>query len=103
MREVITPRARTNARMYLHCVAAACIGVVAWRGTSALIALTAFIPVLVYLQQSRFGAFCVGFTYYTTANWPLIPGVLGYFAPAGTIRQALVFWAVPSVLLPLPW
>src|SRR5712692_6940880 len=102
MREVITPRARTNARVYAHCVAAACIGVVAWRGSPALIALTAVIPVLVFFQQSRFEAFSVSFAYYATANWPLIPGVLGYFAPSGTILQAFVFWAIPSVLLPLP-
>jgi len=87
----------------LHCVAAACIGVVAWRGTPTLIALTAAIPVLVFLQESRFEAFSVGFAYYATANWPLIPGVLGYFAPSGTILQVLVFWAVPSLVLPLPW
>jgi hypothetical protein len=103
MRDVITPRIRTNARVYSHCVAAAGIGCVAWRGAPALIALTAVIPVLVFLQQSRFEAFYVSFAYYATANWPLIPGVLGYFAPSGTILQAFLFWAVPSLLLPLPW
>jgi hypothetical protein len=99
----ISPRIRTNARVYLHSIAAACIGVVAWRGTPALIALTAVIPVLVFLQQSRFEALSVSFAYYATASWPLIPGVLGYFAPSGTILQAFLFWAIPSVLLPLPW
>src|SRR5712692_5612451 len=103
MREAVTPRIRTDARMYSHCVAAACIGVVAWRGTTALIALTAVIPVLVFLQQSRLEAFSVSFAYYATANWPLIPGVLGYFAPSGTILQAFLFWAVSTMLLPLPW
>src|SRR5260370_31908698 len=103
MRRVVTLRIRTYARAYDHCVAAACIGVVAWRGNLALIALTAIVPVLVFLQQSRCEAFSVSFAYYATANWPLIPGVLGYFAPAGTILQAFVFWAVPSLLLPLPW
>jgi hypothetical protein len=99
----ITPRIRTHARVYLHCGAAACIGVVAWRGTPALIALTAAIPVLVFLQQSRLEAFYVSFAYYATANWPLIPGVLGYFAPSGTILQAFGFWSAPSLMLPLPW
>ena len=103
MRDVITPRIRTNTRVYSHCVAAACIGFVAWSGAPALIALTAVIPVLVFLQQSRLEVFSVIFAYYATANWPLIPGVLGYFAPSGTILQALAFWAVPSLLLPLPW
>ena len=103
MRDVLTPRIRTNARMYSHCVAAAGIGFIAWRGTPALIAMTAIIPVLVFLQRSRFEAFSVSVAYYATASWPLIPGVLGYFAPSGTILQALVFWAVPSLMLPLPW
>jgi hypothetical protein len=103
MRAGITPRIRTHARVYLHCGAAACVGVVAWRGTLALIAPTAVIPVLVFLQQSRFEAFSVSFAYYATATWPLIPGVLGYFAPSGTILQAFAFWAVPSLMLPLPW
>jgi Carbon-nitrogen hydrolase len=103
MCDALTPRIRTNARVYLHCVAAACIGFVAWRGAPALITLTAVIPVLVFLQQSRLEAFSVIFAYYATANWPLIPGVLGYFSPSGTILQALAFWAVPSLLLPLPW
>jgi hypothetical protein len=103
MRDVITPRIRTNARVYSHCVVAACIGFVAWRGAPALIALTAVIPVLVFLQQSRLQAFSVIFAYYAAANWPLIPGVLGYFAPSGTILLALAFWSVPSLLLPLPW
>jgi hypothetical protein len=77
--------------------------VVAWRGNPALIALTAAIPVLVFLQPSRFEVFSVSFAYYATANWPLIPGVLGYFAPSGTILEASAFWAVPSLMLPLPW
>src|SRR5260370_2488673 len=102
MRDVITPRIRTNTRVYSHCVAAACIGCVAWSGAPAMIALTAVIPVLVFLQQSRLEVFSVIFAYYATANWPLIPGVLGYFAPSGTILQALAFCAVPSLLLPLP-
>jgi hypothetical protein len=100
---VVTLRIRTNAKVYLNCVAAACIGVAAWRGTLALIALTAVIPVLVFLQRSRFEAYSVSWAYYAAANWPLIPGALGYFAPEGTIIQALLFWAVPSVLLPLSW
>jgi hypothetical protein len=99
----ITPRTRTNARVYSHCVAAAGIGFVAWRGAPALIAAAAIIPVLVFWQQSRFEAFSVSFAYYATANWPLIPGVFGYFAPSGTILQAFLFWAVPSLLLPMPW
>jgi hypothetical protein len=103
MRGVVALRIRKNAGGYSQCVAAACIGVVAWRGTPALIALTTIIPVLVFLQRSRFQAYSVSFAYYATANWPLIPGVLSYFAPSGTIRQALVFWAVPSLLLSLPW
>jgi hypothetical protein len=103
MREVVHPRIRTDARMYSHCAGAACIGIVAWRGTPALIALTAAIPVLVSLQESRFEAFSVSLAYYAAANWPSIPGVLGYFAPSGTILQAFAFWAVPSLMLPLPW
>src|SRR5260370_34164789 len=57
----------------------------------------------VFSQELRFEAFSVSFAYYATANWPLIPGVLGYFAPSGTILQAFAFWAVPSLMLPLPW
>ena len=103
MHEILIPRIRTNARVSLHCVAAACIGVVAWHGTTALIALTAIIPVLIFLQSSRLEAFFVGLAYYVAASWPLIPGVLGYFAPSCTMLQAFAFWAVPSLLLPLPW
>jgi hypothetical protein len=103
MHQIGTPRTRTNAGVSLPCVAAACIGVVAWRGNPALIAVTAIIPVLVFLQRSRLEAFSVGLAYYAAASWPLIPGVLGYFAPSGTILQAFAFWAVPSLLLPLPW
>jgi hypothetical protein len=103
MRDAITLRIRTKARVYSHCVAAACTGFLAWREAPALIALTAVIPVMVFLEQSRLEAFSVIFAYYATANWPLIPGVLGYFAPSGTILQAHAFWAVPSLLLPLAW
>lgn len=103
MQEALTPPIRTNARVYSHCLAAAAIGIIAWHGATAPIALTAVIPVLVFLQRSRFEASSVGLAYYAAASWPLIPGVLGYFAPSGTILQALAFWAVPSLLLPLPW
>ena len=94
---------RANHRTCARCAAAACIGVVAWRETPAFIALTAMIPVLIFWEQSRVDAFLVGFAYYAAANWPLIPGVLSYFGPAGTIFQAFLFWAIPSLALPLPW
>ena len=54
-------------------------------------------------QPSRLEAFSVGLAYYIAASWPLIPGVLGYFAQSGTMLQAFAFWIVPSLLLPLPW
>jgi len=94
---------RANHRTCARCAAAACIGVVAWRETPAFIALTAMIPVLIFWEQSRVDAFLVGFAYYAAANWPLIPGVLSYFGPAATIFQASLFWAIPSLALPLPW
>ena len=103
MRKIVLPRIRGNPKTFVHWGAAVCIGVVAWHGIPALIALSAIIPPLIFSQRSRVEAFFVAFAYYAAANWPLIPGTLGYFGPSGTVFHALLLWAVPSVLLPLPW
>jgi hypothetical protein len=103
MRKIALPRIKVNPKTFAPCGAAVCIGVVAWRGIPALIALSAIIPPLIFSQRSRVEAFLVTFAYYAAANWPLIPGTLGYFGPSGTVFHALPFWAVPSLLLPLPW
>ena len=97
------PRIRVSAKACAYCGTAACIGVIAWRGAPALIAIAAIIPVLIFLQRSRVEAFVVALAYYAAANWPLISGTFGYFGSSGTVSHALFFWAVPSLLLPLPW
>jgi hypothetical protein len=82
---------------------AAGIGVVAWRGIPELIVLSAIVPTIIFRQWTRRRAFIVGFAYYAAASWPLIPGVLGYFGSTATLQQAILFWLVASLILPLPW
>jgi Carbon-nitrogen hydrolase len=82
---------------------AAGIGLVAWRGNLLLIGLAGAIPTLLFTRPSRLEAFGAGFAYYAAASWPIVPGVLDYFAPSGTILQAFLSWALPSLVLPLAW
>jgi hypothetical protein len=82
---------------------AAGIGVVAWRGIPELIVLSALVPTIIFRQWTRPRAFIVAFAYYAAASWPLIPGVLGYYGPTGTLEDAILFWLVASLVLPLPW
>ena len=82
---------------------AAGIGVIAWRGIPDLIVLSAIVPTIIFRQWTRRRAFIVGFAYYAAASWPLIPGVVGYFGPTGTLTQAISFWLAASLILPLPW
>jgi hypothetical protein len=79
------------------------MGLIAWRGTPVRIGLAGAIPILLFTRPSRLEAFGAGFAYYAAASWPIVPGVLDYFAPSGTILQALLFWALPSLLLPIAW
>jgi len=82
---------------------AAGIGVIAWHGIPALIVLSAIVPTVIFRQWTRTRAFIVAFAYYAAASWPMIPGVLGYFGSSGTLARAVIFWVLPSLLLPLPW
>ena len=92
-----------QAKAYWSAAIAAGMGLIAWRGTPPLIGLAAAIPILLFTRPSRLEAFRAGFAYYAAASWPIVPGVFHYFAPSGTIFEAVLLWALPSLLLPLAW
>ncbi len=83
--------------------AAAAIGFAAWSGRPELIGLAALMPWLVFRQQTRTAAFLVAAAYYGAANWPIVPGVLGFYGVEGSIPLGLTFWLSATLLQSLPW
>ncbi|MEZ5403178.1 MAG: hypothetical protein R2729_26095 [Bryobacteraceae bacterium] len=86
-----------------ECATAAAIGWFAWQGNPWLIPLSAGVPVLAFLQPTRWQAFTIAFAYYAAASWPIISAALSYFDPAPPTWQSTIYWLTPSLLLTLPW
>lgn len=83
--------------------AAAAIGAVAWSGTLEFIALSVFVPHLVFAQSSAKAAYAVALSYYAAANWPVIPGVYGFYGSSRTALLGVVYWSAASILQSIPW
>lgn len=78
---------------------AAAIGAVAWGGSLPLIALSAAMPCLAAVQESRLRSASVALAYYATASYPVV-GVINAFQPG---IHASFFWLLAVMMLSAPW
>ena len=82
-------------------VAAAGIGLVAWRTSPWLIPVSLAFPAFVFAQDNRRAASLVAFTYYATASWTAVEVSGTYFA--GGTSAGILPWLCASTLLTAPW
>lgn len=85
----------------LSSVAAAGIGLIAWRASPSLIPVSLAFPAFVFAQDNRLAATLVAFSYYAAASWTVVEVSASYFA--GGTPAGILPWLCASTLLTAPW
>jgi hypothetical protein len=91
-------RLKSETRVLLCVGAAGAVGAIAWSGPLWRIGLTAILPVLIFVQESRLRATTVAIAYFGAVSWPMIEAARNF-----QIAGPSFLWAAASVLLALPW
>ena len=87
--------------IWIRIVAAAAIGLIAWRGQLWAIPLSIVVPCLIAVQPTRSTAGATSFAYYAAASLPVI-GVAKVYWPSSE-ASAVFMWIAAAVLLSVPW
>lgn len=85
----------------LSSLAAAGIGILAWRVSPSLIPVSLAFPAFVFAQDNRRAATLVAFSYYAAASWTVVEVSGAYFA--GGAPSGILPWLFASTLLTAPW
>ncbi|MBL0161864.1 MAG: hypothetical protein IPP47_33130 [Bryobacterales bacterium] len=91
-------RLKTDLRLVLCVSVAGAVGAIAWSGPLWRIGLTAMLPVLIFVQESRLRATTVAIAYFGAVSWPMIEAARNF-----QIAGPSVLWAAASALLAFPW
>jgi apolipoprotein N-acyltransferase len=87
--------------IWLRLVAAAAIGLIAWRGQFWAIPLSIVVPCLIAVQPTRSTATATSFAYYASASLPVIAVAKAYWPSSDA--DAVFMWIAASALLSAPW
>ena len=83
-------------------IAAAC-GIAVSSGMVVGLPFASLVPGVVTLQDDRRRAYSVALAYYAGAAWSVMPVCRNYFTSGIGIAVGILFWALASCLLALPW